>query len=200
MQLVLRALIILQTLAVELAALAAMGEVETTEVSGPMLSGMGLVIAYLSFRRNRPCGLCFGLAAPTAYVLCFSLVCGRGWSVDDARMPMFFIAAVIAVLHVGAAFLALEESAVVREDDRPKLPFQFSILSLLALILLVSVFFGSYQSCGPVGAAIAAMFVYGVILTYLLRQFHVMRVRCKEDDVGKGRPAYLRRRNDDDER
>jgi hypothetical protein len=158
------------------------------------------VIVYLSFRRNLPLGLGFALATPTAYVFGFSLIAGCGWSPEEAQIPMFFFLAVVAALHVIAAFFALEEVAASPGDDRQKLPFQFSIMALLMLMLLVSVFFGSYQSCGSLGAAMAALFIYAVLLTYLLRQFYVMRVQCKEDDVGKGPPSLPRRWSDDDER
>ena len=200
MQRILRTLIILQTLAVEVATLAGMGEVETIQYSGPVLSGMGLAIAYLSFRRNRPLGLCFGLATPTACVLCFSLISGLGWTPDDAQTPMFVILAIVALFHVGAAFCALNEVTAIQAAGRQKLPFQFSIMALLVLMFLVSVFFGSYQTFGHVGVAIGALFVYAVILAYLLRQFHLMRLRCKEDDVRKGLSALSGRRDDDDER
>jgi hypothetical protein len=200
MQLFLRALTVLQTLAIEVAALAAMGEVDTIQYSGPMLSGVGLLIAYLSFRGNRPVGLCFGLGTPTASILCFSLICGFGWSPDDARRPMCFIVVAVAVFHVVAAFFALEELSTAQAVDRQKLPFQFSIMALLVLMLLVSVFFGSYQSFGQVVAALGALFVYAVIVAYLLRQFHVMRLRFREGDVRKGLSAFPQRRNDNDER
>jgi hypothetical protein len=186
MPLIVRTLIIIQTLAVELAALAAMAAVETTQVSGPILSASGLIVAYLAFRRNRPCGLCLGLATPTSYVLCFSLISGLGWSADDARMPMFLIVAAIAAFHVVAAFFALDELATSQADHRPKLPFQFSILSLLVLMLLVSVFLASYKTFGPPGAAIGALFSYAVILAYLLRQFLLMRLRQEEEIREKG--------------
>ncbi len=192
MQLILRTLIILQTIAVELAALAAMDDVETAPISGPMLAASGLIVAYLSFRRNRPCGLCFGSIAPTAYVLSFSLISGLGWSKYDAWTPMFVIVAVVAAFHVVAAFLAIGEIAATLEDNRPKLPFQFSIFSMLVLMLLVSIFFGSYQTFGPAGAGIGALFAYAVILTYLLRQFHLMRVRQKEELREKSWPSASR--------
>jgi hypothetical protein len=181
MQPVLRAMIILQTIMVEVAVLAAMGDIETTECSGPIVGGMGLIVAYFAFRRNLPFGLCFGLAAPTVYVLCFALVSGMGWDRWHAERPMLFILTVVALFHVVASFFVLEEHTAARDDRRQKLPFQFSIMALLVLMVLVSVFFGSYQSFGHVGAAVGALFVYGVILTYVLRQFVVMRSRQKEE-------------------
>jgi hypothetical protein len=181
MQPILRALIILQTITVEVAVLAAMGDIETTECSGPIVGGMGLIVAFLAFRRNLPIGLCFGLAAPTVYVLCFALISGMGWDPDGAERPMRFILTVVALVHVVAALIALEELTAAEGDRRQRLPFQFSIMALLVLMVLVSVFFGSYQSFGHVGAAVGALFVYGVILTYVLRQFVVMRSRQREE-------------------
>jgi hypothetical protein len=186
MQPILRALIILQTIMVEVAALAAMGEIETTQYSGPIVGGMGLFIVYLAFRRNLPIGFCFGLTAPTVYVLCFALISGMGWDRWDAERPMLFILTVVALFHVVAALIVLEELTAAQGDRRQKLPFQFSIMALLVLMALVSVFFGSYQSFGHVGAAIGALFVYGVILTYVLRQFFVMRSRQREESVSNG--------------
>ena len=73
-------------------------------------------------------------------------------------------------------------------DDRQKLPFQFSIMALLVLMVLVSVFFGSYQTFGNVGVAIGALFVYAVIVVLLLRQFHVIRLRQRRTFGTRIRP------------
>jgi len=59
-------------------------------------------------------------------------------------------------------------------------------MALLVLMVLVSVFFGLYKTLGETGAAIGALLVYAVIVAYLLRQFHVLRSRRKEDGVDKG--------------
>jgi hypothetical protein len=176
-----RILIILQTLGVELATLAAMDRVTTIQYSGPLLSATSLVIAYISFRRNRPRGLCFGLATPTASVFCFSLICGSRWGPDDAQRPMFIILAMVAVLHVAAAYFAIEELAATKGDDRKSVPFQFSIMALLVLMLLVAVFFALYKTFGQEGAALGASFDYAVVVAYLLRRFHLMRSQCKEE-------------------
>ena len=54
----------------------------------------------------------------------------------------------VALFHVGAGYLAIQELAVNSGDDRQRVPFQFSIMALLVLMVLVSVFFGLYKTFG----------------------------------------------------
>ena len=99
---------------------------------------------------------------------------------------MFVIVAVVAALSCGGGVFAIGEIAATQEDNRPKLPFQFSILALLVLMLLVSVFFGSYQTFGHAGSGNrAGCLSMGSILTYVLRQLPVMRLRQREESASK---------------
>jgi hypothetical protein len=183
MQIALRVLIILQTIGIEIATLAAMGSVETVEAAGPILSCMGAAIVYLAFRQDLPRGMCFGLAAPTVYVCCFALVCGMQWNPEAARSPLLLILTAVVVGHVVVGFYALEELSAIQGLDRPKLPLQFSIRAFLILMFLVALLLGSYQGFGPVGTAIIALIVYGSIVAYLLWQYRAMRTQAKEEEA-----------------
>jgi hypothetical protein len=186
-----RCLTILQTIGVEVATLLALFEIRTIVASGPLLSALGLAIAYIAFRRNRPLGLCFGLAAPTASVFCFSLIHGLDWGPDRARMPVLVILVVVALFHVAALYPVGCELAVERGDDREKVPFQFSIMSLLVLTTVVAIFFGTCKTFGLAGTAIGPLLTYGVIVAYSLRQFLVMRSERDEDGRGTGSSPFL---------
>ena len=155
-----------------------------------MLSAFGLLIACASFIGNRPFGLYFGVAAPTASLFSFSLFDCLRWAPGDAQLPMSFIVVAVALFHVAAGYLAVRELVVENRHHRQRLPFQFSILSLLVLMLLVSVFFGLYKTFGERGAAVGALLVYVVVVAYCLRQFHVIRSRHKGDGVDKGASPF----------
>jgi hypothetical protein len=100
MQKTARVLIAIQILGAFAASVFAVRKIETIQYSGPVLSIVGLAIAFSSFRRNRPVGLGFGLMAPTVSVFCFSLIFGAEWSPDAARVPICLILSEIAVLHI----------------------------------------------------------------------------------------------------
>jgi hypothetical protein len=153
----------------------AFAEIRTVQVTGPLLGVAGLAIAFASFRKDRPWGLYFGLTMPTAYVFCFSLVCGSRWGPDEARLPLAYILVDVVLLNVASGCAAIGELAVNSGDDRRRVPFQFSIMAMLGLMVLVSVFFGLYDALGNTGMAIGVQFVYAVVVGYFLWQFHVRR-------------------------
>jgi hypothetical protein len=188
MRQVLSLLIICQIVAVAVATLIAVANIRTIQYSGPLLSAAGLTIAFISFRRNLPAGLCLGLAAPTAAVFCFSLICGSHWQPDQAAGPMVLILADVNLFHWAAAYCAIRELTAENCDERPRIPFQFSIRALLILMLLVSVSFGSYDMFGKIGVAIAAQLAYIVVIAYFLRLFFVARAR-KQEDADDSLPA-----------
>ena len=103
---------------------------------------------------------------------------------------MLYILALVAVLHVVIGYPAIREIDTEESGDRQRVPFQFSIMALLVLMVLVSVFFGLYKTFGDSGAAIGAAIAYFVIVAYCLRQFHVIRSRLKEDGVDKRLPHF----------
>jgi hypothetical protein len=185
-------LIVIQFLGLVVATGLSIIQIETIQFSGPLLSAVGLVIAFVSFTRNRPCGLCFGLGVPTASVFCFFLIGGFDLDPYHAREPMFYILLGVILFHVGAGDLAIREIVAENDDNGDRLPFQFSIMSLLVLMFLVSLFFGLYKTFGKAGAALGAQIAYIVIVVYWVRQFRTVRSRRKEEDVDKGLPLSHR--------
>ena len=187
-----RTLIFLQTLGMEAAVVLAAVEIRTLPYSQAILCALGLVIAYTSFRRGRPFGVCCGLVGPTALVLCFALVCGMGCGLDDiawapkptwtvwGRMPpgwldeIYLVSssivgmgsslagskgvavgllAVMALTQLVTASLADREISEQSHQERLRVPFQFSIFSLLMLAVVVAVCCGLWKSYGRPGAA-----------------------------------------------
>jgi hypothetical protein len=181
-------LIVVQVLGVAFATLIALGNIRTIQYSGPLLSATGLAIAFVSFRRNRPRGLYFGLAAPTASVFCFSVIAGSGWSPPEAQSPVLYILVDVVLLHFWAGYVAICEITDENHDDPQRVPFQFSIMALLVLMLLVSVSFGLYDMLGKIGAAIAAQFAYIIVVAYCLRLFHTSRARIIKDGGNRDLP------------
>ena len=78
-----RCLIIFQTLGMEIATLLVLIEIRTLFLSEVLLGAVGLLIAYISFGRSRPFGLCFGLACANCVRLLF-LTHLRNW-LDGGR-------------------------------------------------------------------------------------------------------------------
>lgn len=81
-------LLILYTLGILIAAIAAMVDIESIMGSGPIMSLVGIWIAFLSYRRDHPIGLFYGLAVPTVSVFCFIVINGLDWGPSDAHVPV----------------------------------------------------------------------------------------------------------------
>ena len=103
--------IIVQILLVAAATVLAFAKIETIQFSGPVLAVSGLVMAFASFRKNRPCGLYLGLIMPTTYVLCFSLILGFGWGPDQAQKPVWAILIDVVLIHLWLGYFAIRELA-----------------------------------------------------------------------------------------
>ena len=86
--------------AIPLATVAGWFQPDSLAVSGVVLAPTGLVIAAISFRARRPIGFCYGLAAPTAAVVGFALICGVYQGADSARMVVGLLLALFALVCV----------------------------------------------------------------------------------------------------
>ena len=91
---------------------------------------------------------------------------GMSRALGVAKGYVLGILAAGALFHVVAAFPANQELTEQIADDRPKVPFQFSLLALLVLMVLVSVICGVCKTFGESGAAIGVPLVYAAIVAY----------------------------------
>ncbi len=96
-------------------AIAAIVDIESIVFSGPVISLLGLPIAFLAYRVRHWRGVWFGLSGPAITLFCFALINIQNWGPGDAQGPVSVItslyAAVAVVLGV-LAFLLPEDSAV----------------------------------------------------------------------------------------
>ncbi len=165
-------LINLQILGVVAAAVAALVDIESIVFSGPILSTTGSILAARSFRRDRAIGFYMGLAAPTMSVLCFSLICGLEWSPRVAEVPVGTLVVLFAAVHINLGVAALIEAHRVKDRRRP---LQYSILTLLVLMLVLSVFLGIVRTGWQGAIALAALISFGTAEGYVLWRFHAGR-------------------------
>ena len=165
-------LIALQVVGVLLAALAATIDIESIMASGGPLSASGLLISLVSFRKNRPVGFHFGLAAPTLSVFCFLVIYTLRLSPTEAQVPISMLLVACALIHLVAGYLAFQELKRGDGGDGQKLRFQFSIASLLMLMVIVSVFSGLCKTAGADGAVAGGVLAYAIVVAYFRRQFY----------------------------
>ncbi len=151
--------LIVYTLGILIAAIAAMVEIESIVGSGPIMSLVGIWIAFLSYRRDRPIGLFYGLAVPTVSVFCFIVINGMDWGPSDAHVPVSAFLVLFAWACIPSCSLAVREVRRQRglADRRP---IQFSIAFLLGLMFVVALGLGLTQMVGLRGFALAMVLAY----------------------------------------
>src|SRR4051794_35959277 len=103
-----RTLIVLQSLGIVAATIAAGIKIQSILFSGPALTLLGLALAAAAFLKNRPCGLYFALGAPTVAVVSFALIYGFNWLPEDAHLP------IARLIFVSAVFLVMLSCLAVR--------------------------------------------------------------------------------------
>lgn len=166
-------LIPLQMLAVLVATVAAVVDIESIVFAGPLLSVTGAMLAVRSYRRNRPWGLYLGLASPGMAAFCFALICVLRWGPLEAARPVAALLIVFALLHLVLGVLACREA--LRPYELPLRPAQFSIFTMLVLTFLVAMFLGLAKTGKQELLAWAVLLTVSMLIAYVLRRFHAGR-------------------------
>src|SRR5262249_17153687 len=96
----LRVACLLQGIGVLVALYAAVVEVRSILLSGPLLSLAGLYLAGVSLWRSFLPGIAAGLSALGVSVLCFGLIVGFRWGPDQAAWPVRLLGSVYALVMI----------------------------------------------------------------------------------------------------
>lgn len=165
----------LQMAGILTATILAIAGIRTIVLSGPLLASTGLVLAGISYAKNRPVGLYFGLGTPSVAVLCFAIIFGLQWSPDDAQVPISILLVICAAALIPAGGFAIRELRREKVEGKGNGRFQFSIKDLFVLTTLVAVVCRLAFFTTNVGLASALVVAYAALVLFVLRQFH----RCR---------------------
>ena len=181
----LRFLIIVQMFIAVAGLAAAMVDVGFAVVCGPAVAACGFIIAGLSFRAGRVRGLIFGLGGPTIAVAIGCWIAIERWSPRESQEPVAFALAMFVPVYLIVAVKAFLErpSRMAPLEQRG---WQFSVGTLLTLMLVVAVALASYRTAGggSVGIAVAIATTHTVIVSWVLRQFLHRPVFACESRLG----------------
>ena len=172
-----RYLLIAHTLGIVVATCFAVIDFPSIILTGPLLIASGVLIASISYRTNRLVGFLFGLAAPSlgmSSVLAISLMYSR---LSRAHEPVCTLLVVFSIISIAICGAALGELRLARQGDGHRRPFQFSIGSLLLLMLALSVALGLGQALQTRAAAVIFSVVYGIASVYVRDRFFARRLR-----------------------
>lgn len=161
-------LLIAQAIAILVAVVFAVIDIESIVASGPILSVSGALIGQLSFGRDRLLGLFFGMSAPTLAAFCLFVIATLEWDPSDAQIPVGALLVVFGLLSVPACALSVQE--LHTSGNAPRTHFQFSIAAVLVLTLVLAITLGLAQRGGK-GIAVGVSLGYLVVLLYVLNQF-----------------------------
>lgn len=161
-----------QILGVPVALVWAAFNIRSILLSGPVFSATGMAIAIASYWAMRPWGLVLGLAPPTMTVWCFCIIFGLQLSPDEALVPISSLLLVFGFAHMAVSLFAVREMIRTPLRDRPRQPFQFSIATMLGLMLVLSLSLG-LSRCGEGGIAAGLFVGYTSLVAYMAWRFHL---------------------------
>ncbi len=163
-------LLVAQVAAILVAVVIAVIEIESIVFSGPLLSISGLLITFLSFRRDRLLGLLFGLSAPTVAAFCLFVIATLEWGPAEAHWPVAALLVLYGFFSIPAGVLAALDRPTPASERR-RASSQFSIAAMLVLMFLLAVVLGFAQAAGDKGLAAGISLAYLVVLLHVLSRF-----------------------------
>lgn len=176
-------LVIVQMVAIGLALAAALLEIETIVVSGPLLSASGAIIAGLAAPRGLWRNLLYGLSVPLISLMSFLLIQVFDWGPHAARIPIGILLSLFALASLPFGVQALREvDPRVAHTSRP---FQFRILTLLLVMLALSPPLALMRHDWGF-SAVAALTVYGLLLGLALHHVYANRVAAVKEKAVHG--------------
>jgi hypothetical protein len=163
-------LLVIQFLGMFASAVAALIEIHTIVLSGPILGGIGLLLAALSYRRDLVVCFWFGISVLSVAVLCFTMILGFHWGPREASGP---IGALIVVFALGLAPVGLFAIREFRQADFLDSAgrFQFGITSLLGAMFLTALLVGMAR-LGEESAALGILTVHTALAVYAVKRFY----------------------------
>ena len=171
-------LICLQLLSIVASAFAAVIDIETIVVTGPIFSLVGLLIATTCYRRHRPKGLYFGLSVPSISVLCFSIIYGLQWEPRTATFPISCLLVLFAIVALPLGAFAVRENRLI-EITKRRTRLQFGIVTVLGLMALVAICLSLLRTDSTLAEAAGILFAYGSVCCYHLWCFHRLGQRLR---------------------
>ncbi len=175
--------------------IAATVEIETIVGTGPIFSLVGVATALGILKSRSPANLLFGLSVPIFSVCIFFLIFTRGWSPQQASVPVSSIIlgyeAFAIPLGLWALFRTVRPATAAGNSARR--PWQFNLRSLFFLILISSISLGAARSFMQFGTnlrlsiAIVACLLTAVLIG--LTYWGALRLHAPVQEFAKGVPA-----------
>jgi hypothetical protein len=165
-------LLIVQMAAIGVALAAAIAEIETIVVSGPLLSAVGVLITVLAAARRLRQSVGFGLAVPAISMVCFALIHVFEWAPHQAQTPIGALLAVFAFASLPLGYSALREADPRSEPSLR--PFQFRLASLLGVMAVMAPPLALLR-ISPAAGAVGVLIGYALLLAYALHRFYAGR-------------------------
>jgi hypothetical protein len=129
------ALLIIQCLGAFAAAIAATIELETILISGPLLSLIGWLFAWMTIHQHSWASLIYGLSAPLTCTLCAVLIAIFRWGPDwNTGWPIAMILVLYAILLSPLAAVVYFTSETSEWIGRPPATWQFDMKWMLGLM------------------------------------------------------------------
>jgi hypothetical protein len=163
-------LLIIQTVGITLAVIAANVEIESIIATGLVLSALSLMLAYLAFQRKYSICLYYGLTTPAVSLFCFVLINVLHWGPNEARIPIGIFLAGFGMVNIPFGILALRELKRTKTQSFRKGPFQFSIAAIMGLTLVVALSLSLIKTLGLVGIFLAGLLCHLSLLTYVMKR------------------------------
>lgn len=131
----------LQVLGVSGAVVAAVVDIESIVVTGPVFSVLGVLVALGSLASRSAFNAVLGLSADAMSLFCLVLIASLSWSPDEAQKPVSTILICYETLLLPVALLAMYRTVVPRIASltADAHPWQFGIRHLLTTTFVLAV-------------------------------------------------------------
>lgn len=141
-----RFLIVAQVIGTSVAVILSIVDVETIVGSGPILSVIGLVVAFAGLVKGNRAAILFGLSATAMSLFLFALINRLRWGPSEASLPVSIILLVYEGFMVPLGLVALYGALIEKYCDSTKVRWQFSMRALFLGV-----------ACSAIGFAIARL-------------------------------------------
>lgn len=128
------------TIGVLVAGIAAVFDIYSILLSGPILALTGILVAVQSYRKRRRIGFGFGLTTTTAALVWFLIISSLSWGPGDAHLPVSLFLIIFALASIPAGVFCSLEAVMAQPGTKTR--FQFSIGTLLSIMFFVAFYLG----------------------------------------------------------
>ena len=156
--------------------IAAIAQIESILVTGPVFSAVGFVVAFGWIASRSPASIAFGLSAPGISFFLLVLINLLSWGPAEAAHPVPAMLLGYEAVIIPVGLMALYRTLAASPQYPRRWVWQFNLRTLFVIIFAASLAFGVTRVFVPSGASIRLVIaIGGCVATVIAMGFVVWR-------------------------